>query len=551
MLPPPPRSPLHTTKKRTISPSSLHTFKKKVKKDVLIKKWIQEHHWGNISQWNITNKTNKTNYVQEITNIFKDSNLSEFQKQNIFECILLTNSGQLRRNNYLRESLCKTNIVSHLIRLNWTLIKWNITLQQILNITEDVVTCGSIPPIFVAINTKNMSALNLLLNSNFLKQLKLTDNYDRSIFEVAIQQNVIIFIEIFKTYERTMDNINRPLDPYALLKPLSMMGFSCLFYAIHFNCIEIINYIFQWTRLKLKLNVTTKIPVGCGTIRRHIRLQNNFLTMAIQRGDESIVSLILNEIDWPKIYIQYAIFSSFRMCNNGNVILFLYKQDIPFVQKWLFCTNAIRVIERNNTMNIQDITEKLAIRGFINNRLSLIFYVISRTNINNGEGLLRYILHNVDDGLISNWVPNNYEREINSIHGPISANRQLFDETLFLRGLFGNIQPAYALFTNFIRCIRMFNNINIHIPNGSAPMSEYCRIYTRIYTNYVRFGITHNFERAILLWLWKLYCNAHGKKIIALPLNTDLHTTFFHLCGQEGAAIELLLKNSKKNILKF
>ena len=112
---PPPRSPLHTTKKRTISPSS--PPKKKVKKDVLIKKWIQEHHWGNISLWN------KTNYVQEITNIFKDSNLSEFQKQNIFECILLKNLGQLRRNNYLRESLCKTNIVSRLIRLNWTLYK--------------------------------------------------------------------------------------------------------------------------------------------------------------------------------------------------------------------------------------------------------------------------------------------------------------------------------------------------------------------------------------------------------------------------------------------
>ena len=59
-----------------------------------------------------------------------------------------------------------------------------------------------------------------------------------------------------------------------------------------------------------------------------------------------MVKLLLQFVEWPLLFVEYATVQSFYITSSQHLVIFLCDNNKPFIQKWLYITRAGRNRER-------------------------------------------------------------------------------------------------------------------------------------------------------------------------------------------------------------
>lgn len=499
--------------------------------------WVKSLDKSNISTWNIGD------FKSNICNILKMSK----ERQYILIKYVLSKVNSTRQLKALT-SACKHSIINIIIMQKNDNILWLI-LQKIPEIRSEM-TLGGVPPLFVAMEQNYLFGVKSLCFKDFFsRNLLLQNSRGQNIFEVAIRSSFEIFTFIFdKLCGFYSDLIQR--TPNILLT--NTMGqlvthMPWLNLAIHSKNTEIVKKMLSWT-LSMMSPRRTKISLN------HVNYRRNFLIESIQSNSIVMVKLLLQFVEWSLQFVEYATVQSFYITSNPHLVIFLCDNNKPFIQKWLYITrdgrNRERVVYNNNNIYT----------GIISGS-PLISAVLNQTTPS-FQVLFEYILKTYE--IPEAWINGGGYDDVCRIHST-RVYRRLFDQTLFLRC--GVLLPGMN-YSEIRKIANTLNRIKVlklsDVKNGSS-MPNYCKLYKE-YVLKIGLNVSKSasYKRAMLLWLWKLYCDRHGQIFIALPFDTDIDLMFFHDCalqdphgilfaiGALSRSLKTLSKHhSSKSILKF
>ena len=536
MPPPPPRSMPPRIRRIMSSPTKSSKKKPRINAKNFTTDWVKSLDKSKISTWNIDD------FKSNILNILE---MSKEHQYTLIEHVL-SKVNSIRQLKALT-SACKHSIINIIIMQKNDNILWLI-LQKIPDIRSEMIIGGA-PPLFMAMEQNYLFGVKSLCFKDFSQNLLLQNSIGQNIFEVAIRSSFEIFTFIFdKLCGFYSDLIQR--TPNILLT--NTMGQlvthrSWLNLAIHSKNTEIVKKMLSWTLSKMS-PWRTKISLN------HIDYRRNFLIESIRSNSILMVKLLIQFVEWPLQFVEYATVQSFYITSSPHLVIFLCDNNKPFIQKWLYITRTGRNRERavyDNNNIYTDIISGSPLICTVLNKITPSFQV-----------LFEYILKTYE--IPEAWINDGGYTDV--VHVPNTrVYRRLFDQTLLLRRgvlLGGMNYTEIRLLYMYLRRIRVLKLPDVK--NGSS-MPNYCKLY-REYV--LKIGLNQNksdsYKRTMLLWLWKLYCDRHGQIFIALPFDTDIDLMFFHVCALQGPnemlfplgglsrSLKTLSKrNSSKSILKF
>ena len=498
--------------------------------------WVKSLDKSNISTWNIGD------FKSNICNILKMSK----EHQYILIKYVLSKVNSTRQLKALT-SACKHSIINIIIMQKNDNILWLI-LQKIPEIRSEM-TLGGVPPLFVAMEQNYLFGVKSLCFKDFSRNLLLQNSRGQNIFEVAIRSSFEIFTFIFDKLCGFYSNLIQRTPNILLTNTMGQLvtRMPWLNLAIHSKNTEIVKKMLSWT-LSMMSPRRTKISLN------HVNYRRNFLIESIQSNSIVMVKLLLQFVEWSLQFVEYATVQSFYITSNPHLVIFLCDNNKPFIQKWLYITrdgrNRERVVYNNNNIYT----------GIISGS-PLISTVLNQTTPS-FQVLFEYILKTYE--IPEAWINGGGYDDVCRIHST-RVYRRLFDQTLFLRC--GVLLPGMN-YSEIREIANTLNRIKVlklsDVKNGSS-MPNYCKLYKE-YVLKIGLNVSKSasYKRAMLLWLWKLYCDRHGQIFIALPFDTDIDLMFFHVCALQGPnemlfplgglsrSLKTLSKHhSSKSILKF